>query len=187
MIWRENEEVYLNSINKSCLELSGLYNAHYVYLKMLSANFRLPAIVIGATASAVSFGTGSFPYQIQPYISIIVGGTSLMIAIINTVESYLEISKTQNASFATLTALKKISDDISCELSLPIEDRETAGIFFLRTIYTRYQQVLNTAPHLDMSEEQKNAIKSEVARNVQRIVYIAPAAANASSNVVVEL
>lgn len=130
MIWRDSEEVYLKNINRSCLELSALYNAHYVYLKALSANFRLPAIVIGATASAISFGTGSFPFQFQPYISIVVGGTSLLIAIINTIESYLEISKTQNASFATLTSLKKISDDIVCELSLPLEDRETAGGLF---------------------------------------------------------
>ena len=173
MLWRESEENYLHKINTSCLELSALYNEHFIYLRAMSANFRLPAIVIGATASAVSFGTSSFPFPFQAYISIVVGGTSLLIAIINTIESYLEISKTQNAAFATLTALRKISDDIVCELSLPVEDRETAGVFFLRTIYTRYQQVLTTAPHLSMSDVKKDAIKATVNSTIQKLVYMA--------------
>ena len=30
MIWRESEETYLKNINRSCQELSALYNVHYM-------------------------------------------------------------------------------------------------------------------------------------------------------------
>ena len=124
----------------------------------MSTKFRLPAIMIGATASAISFGTSTFPIQIQAYISVIVGTTSLMIAIINTIESYLEISKTMTASLMTSTSMKKLSDDILCELALEVEGRETSGIFFLRTIYTRYQQIITSAPPLDVDKPGTNEV-----------------------------
>ena len=96
MLWRPSEEAYLLQIHESALRLCDLYTAKFVKLRDMSTKFRLPAIMIGATASAISFGTSTFPMQIQGYISVIVGSTSLLIAIINTIESYLEISKTLN-------------------------------------------------------------------------------------------
>lgn len=152
MLWRPSEEAYLLQINQSALRLCDLYTIKFVKLRDMSTKFRLPAIMIGATASAISFGTSTFPIQIQAYISVIVGTTSLMIAIINTIESYLEISKTMTASLMTSTSMKKLSDDILCELALEVEGRETSGIFFLRTIYTRYQQIITSAPPLEASK-----------------------------------
>ena len=152
MLWRASEEAYLQQINRSAQNLSDVYNAKFEKLRDLSTKFRLPAIVIGATASAVSFGTSTFPMQIQGYISVIVGTTSLLIAIINTIESYLEISKTMTAALMTSTNMKKLSDDILCELALEEADRETSGIFFLRTVYTRYQQIITSAPPLEASK-----------------------------------
>ena len=157
MLWRPSEEAYLAQLNDSALRLCELYTAKFVKLRDLSTKFRLPAIMIGATASAISFGTSTFPLQIQGYISVIVGTTSLMIAIVNTIESYLEISKSMTASLMTSTSMKKLSDDILCELALEVECRETSGIFFLRTIYTRYQQIITSAPPLDINKNGNRA------------------------------
>ena len=56
----------------------------------------------------------------------------------------------------TSTSMKKLSDDILCELALEVEGRETSGIFFLRTIYTRYQQIITSAPPLDIDKKGTN-------------------------------
>ena len=162
MIWNDKEIDYLKKIYKSCEELNHLYDNYYIKYKSIAMKFRLPAIVIGGVASAISFGTAQFPFVMQGYISIIVGSTSLFIAILNTIEAYLELNKTMAQSLTTSQTFKKLADDVQCELSIPVEDRETAGIFFLRSIYTRYQQTLNIAPHLEMDEMVRKAIKDSI-------------------------
>ena len=178
MLWRPSEEAYLHQINHSALHLCDLYTVKFVKLRDLSTKFRLPAIMIGATASAISFGTSTFPLQIQGYIYVIVGTTSLLIAIINTIESYLEISKTMTASLMTSTSMKKLSDDILCELALEVAGRETSGIFFLRTIYTRYQQIITSAPPLDID----NADDSGLVPSSSKPTATATATATATLN-----
>lgn len=172
--WLPEEEAYLANIHRSCVDLGHLYDAYYEQFKVRTAQFRLPAILIGALTSAVSFSAESFPVPFRGYVNVVVGGTSLVIAILNTLESYFEYGKIMAGARSASAALKKIADDITVELALPVVDRETAGVFFLRSIYTRYQQVLNTAPYLEMSPAARIAVKNSAAAPLMLVVATAP-------------
>ena len=158
-VWLPEEDDYLRSIHRSCSDLQCLYGAYHEHYKFRTAQFRLPAIVFGGLTSAISFSADAFPVPFRGYVNVFVGGTSLAIAILNTLESYFEYSKIMAGALSASLAFKKIADDILCELSLPMADRETAGVFFLRTVYTRYQHAISLAPYLNMSDDQRDAVR----------------------------
>lgn len=151
-VWLQDEEIYLHSIQKSCEHLSRLYLDKYRQCKSLQTKLKLPAIIVGSFTGITSFGTDSFPQSGRRFVSIAVGIVSIGIAILNTIESYLKVGENTNSAITAATALQKLREDINKELSLPVADRCDNGIIFLRDVYTRYQQILATAPILDSQE-----------------------------------
>ena len=160
--WLPHEEEYLRQLEASCTLLGNLYIKHFEVSREIAKYFKIPAIILGCISSAASFGTANFPREMQSYIPIMAGSSALLISILNTIESYHKITETMTNSHNTSAALLKLADDITCELSLPVMDRETAGIFFLRQIYTRYQQIINTAPPLQLTQELREQVKIDI-------------------------
>lgn len=149
MIWTEEEELYLQSIQDSCEKLSAVYLAGYKRLHRIQAKIKIPVIIIGSFTGITSFGAETFPKYAQKWVSVGVGVVTIGIAILNTIESYFKISENCNAAINTTNALQQLREDINKELSLPTNDRQAPGLTFLRDIYTRYQQILSQAPMLD--------------------------------------
>jgi len=112
---------------------------------------RLPSIILSAFSGTVSFGSSGLidSPNAQKYISIGVGIINVGIAIIQTYESYLKVGDIVAKSLAGAQALKKLSDDIMCELCLPIEDRDSNGVTFLREAFGRYQAIMDQLPPLE--------------------------------------
>jgi hypothetical protein len=148
MQWQKEEEEYLRMLEDSCINLSKEYHKVYFRLKALQTRLRIPAIVIGSFTGIASFGTNNFPQKFQPNIAIIVGIVNIAIAILNTLETYFKVSENINATTVASTQLRKLANDINKELCLEKETRETSGINYLRDSYTRYQQIILSAPLL---------------------------------------
>jgi hypothetical protein len=149
LIWTEDEEVYLHSIQRSCEQQSLLYLEQYRRLRNIQAKIKIPVIIIGSLTGITSFGTETFPKYAQKWVGIGVGIVTIGIAILNTIESYFKIGENANGSISTSNALQQLREDINKELSLPSTDRQAPGLTFLRDSYTRYQQILSQAPILD--------------------------------------
>ena len=147
-IWREEEIRYLQTLENSCIELSREYHIIYFKRRTSQNKFKIPAIIIGSFTGVASFGSSAFPPHFQKWISISVGLINVAIAILNTLESFLQLGEELNASKSASEQLKKLAEDINRELSLEISTRQTSGVIFLRDSYTRYQQILSTAPIL---------------------------------------
>jgi len=171
MRWYKEEEEYLRNLYLSCLEISKEYMKLYVHTHKIQTKLRLPTIMLSSFSGAASFGSSGFDQSAQRWISIGVGIVNVSIAIIQTYESYLKIGDVVSKSLSGSQSLKKVADDILCELSLPIEDRDSNGVTFLREIFGRYQAIIDTLPPLEhnyditvmrASQELKNDISGQM-------------------------
>jgi hypothetical protein len=173
--WYDKEESYLKQLHDMCLTQSKEYMALYHVTHATQTKLRLPAIIMSSFSGVASFGTTSFPRGYQKYVSIIVGLINISIAMIQTYESYLKIGDIVSKSLTVANSLKKLADDIYCEIFIPVEDRETAGITFLRDCFSRYQAIVENAPPMpakieegaEKKEKRKNLI-SDISANLKQ-------------------
>lgn len=146
--WLPEEEVYLRDVSKLCQELSSKYKRYYELYKTRQAKFKIPSIIISSVTGLTSFGTSNFPEQYQKWVSIAVGASSLFIALLNSIESYMKIGETMSGCLQSSASLQKLKEFIDIELSLPLDDRSTQGILFLRDCYSKYEKILDLAPSI---------------------------------------
>lgn len=146
--WLPEEEVYLRDVSKLCQELSAKYKRYYELYKNRQAKFKIPSIIISSVTGLTSFGTSNFPEKYQKWVSIAVGASSLFIALLNSIESYMKIGETMSGCLQTSISLQKLKEFIDIELSLPLDDRSTQGILFLRDCYSKYEKILDLSPSI---------------------------------------
>jgi len=147
--WLPEEEAYLHEMSKACETLSTKYKYYYEVYKKAQARFKIPSIVISSVTGLTSFlGTSDFPEQMRKWIPIAVGISSLFIAILNSVESYMKIGETMSGCLQTSISLQKLKEVIDLELSVPPDDRNDTGIIFLRDCHSKYEKILELSPHI---------------------------------------
>lgn len=149
MQWYEQEERYLKILYDICIQLSREYMELYVITHRFQTKLRIPAIICSSLSGVASFGSSSFGDKVQRYISIGVGIVNVGIAIVQTYESYLKVGDIVSKSLSCSTALKKLAESIFCETYIPVDDRNSSGITFLRDCFARYQTILDQAPPLE--------------------------------------
>jgi hypothetical protein len=149
MIWYDKEEEYLQRMQEICGILSQKYMNLYIMMHRKQTKLRLPAIILSSCSGVASFGSSSFNASTMRKISIAVGVVNVGIAVLQTYESYLKVADIVAKSLSASQALKKLVDDIQCELFIPIEDRSCNGITFLRDCFGRYQAILDQAPPIE--------------------------------------
>lgn len=147
--WLVEEERYLRRLRGSSTGLSQYFLGRYKYYRSLQGKLRLPAIILSSMSGVASFGTTTFPRVVQRWVSVVVGGVSIVIAILNTVEAYMKVAELLAKASTASTGFKKLADDIQCELDLPAEDRQTSGVVFVRESYARFQQIIDQAPPIE--------------------------------------
>ncbi|NBO73006.1 MAG: hypothetical protein EBU66_20865 [Bacteroidetes bacterium] len=156
--WHSKEEEFLKRLKNKCEHLAVQYMELYKVTHTKQSRLRLPAIIMSSFSGVASFGSTSFPLYMQKYVSIGVGIINITIAILQTYESYLKISDIVSKSLTASASLKKIADDIGCEMYIPVENRQTNGVTFLRDTYSRYQTILVDAPPLAIDDDEATAI-----------------------------
>lgn len=149
MKWYEQEERYLHVLHDMCVQLAKEYMQLYIITHRFQTKLRLPAIILSSLSGVASFGSSGFGDKAQRYISIGVGIVNVGIAIVQTYESYLKIADIVSKSLTCSTAFKKLADDIYCETFIPVENRNSNGITFLRDSFSRYQTLIEQAPPLE--------------------------------------
>lgn len=150
--WYPEEERILTELSNTCSVAKELFRAIYTKQKSLQAKFRLPAIVVGSISGACSVGSSVFPASHRELVSISVGAASIFIAILNTIESYLQVAQRLSQALSASQALNKLMIDIRRELQLPVRDRQTSGVVFVRDCFTRFSQILEQSPSIDRED-----------------------------------
>lgn len=159
MNWLPEEESFLNALKQTSFELSRDYALLHEKLKKIYSRFRIPQIVIGSISGTASFGTGTFPKSGQNLVSIVVGCLNIALACSAAIETFLGLGNRMSSSLQSSNDLRKLFQDIELELSLPIIDRQTSGIAFVRDIYQRFQEVLKLSPNLPTKKLHQDRLK----------------------------
>lgn len=147
-VWLPEEEIYLQELSKLCQILSGKYKIYYEQYKRVEARFKIPSIIISSITGLTSFGSSNFPVEYIHIVSIIVGISSIFIALLNSIEAYMKIGEITAGCSISSTNFQKLKEYIDIELSIPSENRSTSGIMFLRECYTKYERIIDVAPNI---------------------------------------
>jgi hypothetical protein len=145
-VWEDSEIKYLTKISATCEDMALRHREIYIRYKRYQARFRIPAIVISAVTGMFSFGNANFPEKYRGMVNIITGISSVMIAIFNSLESYMKIGDVMSNSLLAATLFRKLKERIDCELALPVKDREMDGVAFVREVTETYDKAFNIAP-----------------------------------------
>jgi hypothetical protein len=156
MKWFDAEEKYLKMLHDICIQLSKEYMDLYIVTHQFQTRLRLPSIILSSCSGVASFGSSGFGTHAQKYISLAVGIVNVGIAIIQTYESYLKVGDIVSKSLSCSQAFKKLADTIYCEIFIPLEDRNSTGITFLRDCFSRYQTILDQAPPIEFHGKHGN-------------------------------
>ena len=142
--WRPDQEAYLVELSKVCETLSTRYKQMYDLYRRHQARFRIPSIVVSSALGLLSFGNQNF--EDGHTINIVVGVGTVLIAIANSVETYMKIGECMSGCLLTSARLAAVKESIDLELSLNVDDRSNSGIIFVRTVASDYEAILNAAP-----------------------------------------
>ena len=144
--WSIREVLYLNKLRHYCLEISTVMEKYYKRLSFHDKIIVIPSIILTSVSSLASFGSNQFGDSAKAIIPIAVGISSLVVTVLTSLNSYLEISINRNICKNAVREMRKLAKEIELELSVDIKDREYSGITFCRNCFSRIQTIYNTIP-----------------------------------------
>ena len=144
--WHPDEVNYLQDMSKLCQELSQKFNRYHDMFKRKQMYFRIPNIFISSITGLVSLTSNSWP-QYHGIIAIVVGGSSILVALLTSIETYLQINDIISGSAQASSNFQKLSEHIQMEFALPMRLR-CQGIVFLKDCHAAYEKNWEIAPNI---------------------------------------
>jgi hypothetical protein len=139
-VWLPAEQQYLIKMSQTCKRLTDKFKAIHSRYNKYQARFRIPSIILSSITGLFSMGNSNFPDGYQQYVSIGVGIVSVSIAVLGSIETYMKIGDIMGHCMLAATNFHKLKEKIDCELALPVKDRRTSGILFIRECSTEYHK-----------------------------------------------
>ena len=152
-IWHVDEEAYLFALRDSADRLAKVYDAAYRVYSRKDKFFKIPTIIFSSINGLASFGTKSFPVEVQPSVPIAVGIISMCIGILSAIDSYLGIGSNRALCKTACNELRSISRAILLETTLPVSDRNQSGLAFVRQMASRAESVYSALPPIKVRHE----------------------------------
>lgn len=118
IVYTDEVESLIKGIGEKALALSWLHTRSEKRYSYLNNYLAIPAIILSTITGAGSIGFGSIPD-----VSFIMGGISILVSIITTLNSYFSFAKRSEAHRITSVSYNKLYLQISIELSLPRKKR----------------------------------------------------------------
>jgi hypothetical protein len=118
IVYTEEIEALIKGIGEKALALSWLHTRSEKRYSYLNNYLAIPAIVLSTITGAGSIGFGDIKD-----VSYIMGGVSIVVSIISTLNSYFSFAKRSEAHRITSVSYNKLYLQISIELSLPRKKR----------------------------------------------------------------
>ena len=155
--WLPEEYRYLEILQSTSEQLSRDYHKLFTEKQKHLYYLKLPVIVLSSVSGFVSFGSGNFQTRTEN-INIGVGCIGLFVSILTTLETFFSVSLTMSQARAVSLSLQLLSQKISCELALPVQDRSTDGLVYLRQAFSDFLQMIEKAPPLQHRKEAHDRI-----------------------------
>jgi hypothetical protein len=145
-LWHPEEEMYLVQLSETCRQLAAIFRNSFEKNKHRLAMFKIPAILLGSVSGLAATGGSAVisNQDMQKWVSLAVGVTSIGIAVLNSIESYMRVAELMSTSLHASLLFHKLAEDVTVELAL--KKRSVPGIVFLKEAYSKYQHALEMAP-----------------------------------------
>jgi hypothetical protein len=145
-LWHPEEEMYLVQLSETCRQLAAIFRNSFEKNKHRLAMFKIPAILLGSVSGLAATGGSAVitNQEMQKWVSLAVGVTSIGIAVLNSIESYMRVAELMSTSLHASLLFHKLAEDVTVELAL--KKRSVPGIVFLKEAYSKYQHALEMAP-----------------------------------------
>ncbi len=118
IVYTDEIEALIKSLGEKALALSWLHTRSEKRYSYMNNFLAIPAIVLSTITGAGSIGFGAISD-----VSYIMGGISIVVSIISTLNSYFAFAKRGEAHRITSVSYNKLYLQISIELSLPRKKR----------------------------------------------------------------
>ena len=141
--WSEALENIIVKEGEQSEALYWLHNKAYLWASRRNDLIQIPSIVLSTLIGFFSATTSMVP-------QLALGGVSVFVGILNTVNSYFKFSQRGESHRIISLLYHKTYKQIEVELSLPIEQRTPADAF-LKSLRTTMSQVSETAPPIPES------------------------------------
>lgn len=146
--WLQPEQKYLEKMSETCKRLTDKFKLINSRYSRYQARFRIPSIILSSVTGLFSMGNSNFPAGYQQYVSIGVGIVSVSIAVLGSIESYMQIGDIMSHCMQAASTFHKLKEKIDCELALPIKDRRVSGIMFVRECALEYHKAFAVGGNL---------------------------------------
>lgn len=143
--WCEQEEKYLTELIKISQYFSQRYNLTFLQYKRIQNRMRIPQIVLSSAGALISFGSSAFP-NYNSEISISVGVSSLIVALIGSIEGLFKVNETITGALQASIDFMKLAESITVELCLPRHKRNSSGLLYVRQSFSLFERITETAP-----------------------------------------
>lgn len=142
--WNPQLEKILAHEAERCLCYSVLHRLCEQRYSRLNNYIALPSIVLSTLAGTASVGSSAL-FGTSPAASIVIGGVSISVGILNTLGSYFGWARRAEGHKSSYVQYGKLHRFLLIELSLPAEQRMTATDL-LKTMREQIDRLFETSP-----------------------------------------
>lgn len=138
--WYDDIELLCNQIRENAIVLDKLHKKQYFAYKSKLKYFRIPSIILNGFNSVLAVSMAN--YTAQSVASTTTCAISLFIAILASVEVYLNIQKGMENEFAASKEYYLLAVEIFKILNVDRSRRSVSGKDFLEDVMNRYRKLI---------------------------------------------
>ena len=148
--WHRQQEHILKKWSEIGSSYRFMHDRAYIKFQSRNLKFALPVIVISTITGTANFAQPSFPEDWQTYVPLVIGFFNLLAGLITTIAQFLRVSELLEGHRAATIAYSKLSRNISVELSLPREERNSDGAEFVNNCRSELDRLIEQSPNIPM-------------------------------------
>lgn len=142
--WTDEQEYLLIHWKKIARINSRLHEMAYRGFKTKNQRISLPIAILSTIAGSANFAVSSVPQDFKLLANAIIGGISILAAILTSVMSIKKYSESQERHKQSSVNWKKIDNEIDIIISTSYETRSQANMFF-EVIGTNIKDIIDQA------------------------------------------
>tara|TARA_B100001057_G_scaffold464017_1_gene518756 strand:- start:437 stop:1387 length:951 start_codon:yes stop_codon:yes gene_type:complete len=150
-IWHKQQELILKKWSEIGSSYRFMHDRSFIMFQRKNMRFALPVIVISTITGTANFAQSSFPAEWEVYVPLIIGFFNLLAGLITTISQFLRVSELLEGHRAATIAYSKFSRNISVELSLPREERNSDGTEFVNNSRNELDRLIEQSPNIPMN------------------------------------
>ena len=148
--WHGQQEQILKKWSEIGSSYRFMHDRAYIKFQSRNLKFALPVIVISTITGTANFAQSSFPEEWETYVPLVIGFFNLLAGLITTIAQFLRVSELLEGHRSATIAYSKLSRNISVELSLPREERNSDGAEFVNNCRTELDRLIEQSPNIPM-------------------------------------